>query len=93
MLADLLDDDLCVLLGQLLELGVSGQRLLQERNLLGTDMAGVILALLPGLELVVGAGIGRAALDVVGGELAPFHGWDAGDLCKDFFGRWGGAYI
>jgi hypothetical protein len=80
LLAGLLDDRLGVPLGQLLELGVSGQRLLQKRNLLGAHMAGVILALLPGLKLVVGASIGRAALEVVGGERAPFHDWDAGDL-------------
>jgi hypothetical protein len=72
-----------------LELGVSGQRLLQERDRLRAYMAGVVGALLPTFELVARTGIGRPVLEVIGAEFAPFHELNAGDLSQEVMWRRG----
>ena len=53
MLASIGDDQFGQLAGQFLEPGKTRQRLLEQRQLIVGDVARVILALLPTLELVV----------------------------------------
>jgi hypothetical protein len=83
LLTGLVDDDLGVLLDQLLELGVAGQRLLQEWDLLGADVAGEVLAFLPALDLEIRTAEGGPVLQVVRGELAALHELDLGDLGQE----------
>jgi hypothetical protein len=87
-LARLVDDYLCVLLDQFLELGVASQSLLEQRHLLRSDVAGGVFAMLPALQLVVGSRWGRAVLEGVSGELAALHELDLGDLGQEV--RFGG---
>ncbi len=55
VLAGFLNDHLRILLGELPELGVTGQRALDRGQFLGRNMPGVILARLPALEFVMRA--------------------------------------
>jgi hypothetical protein len=66
--------------GQLLETLMSHQRFLQGRHLVGWDVAGVILALMPALKLVEGRGTGSPALST---KLAPFHTGDGVHFLKN----------
>ena len=74
------------MLDQLLELGVAGPRFLQDRNLLGADRAGEVLARLPALQLEIRAAAGRTVLEVVGAELAALPELNLGDLGEQISG-------
>lgn len=77
------DDQLGVLVAQGAEAGVAFQRLAENWEFLGADMAGDVLAVAPDLELEIRAGVlgttGRAIL----GEFAELHGVDLGDLSEE----------
>src|SRR6266436_396946 len=65
---------------QYADLGVAGQGRLHGGQFLGRNIAGVVFALPPMLELVVRAGGARTLFEGVVGELSPFHGGNVGDL-------------
>jgi hypothetical protein len=64
-------------------LGVSRQSSLHRGKLIGGDITGVVPAVLPTLEFVVGTLVAGTFLEGVGRELASFHGGDGGDLLKN----------
>ncbi len=64
------DDQLGILLDQPLELGMTGQGLFQQGDLLGADVTGEVSALLPGLQFEVGRG-GDGAVAEGGGRVCP----------------------
>lgn len=69
-----------------------GEILPEGRNFRGGDVPGMVVAVFPSLEFVIGADADRAG-SVRGApgvihfaELAPFHGGDGGDLLKEGLG-------
>ena len=85
VLTGFLDDQVGILFGQLLVLGVTDQRALEGGQFVGGNMAGVILAFVPALEFLMPARGMRA-------ELAPLHGGDGGDLFEEAL-LFGGTHI
>ena len=77
--AGLIDDGLGILLGEFLELVITIDGLLNRVGLIAGDVAGDILAVFPGLKLVV-AGLPGFAHD---GQFATFHACDVSDLFKE----------
>jgi hypothetical protein len=77
------------LTSEFLVLGVASQGGLDRAQFIGRDIARVVLAVLPLLELMVGTRMAGAVFEGVGREFAPFHGGDGGDLLEDllFGGR------
>src|SRR5438093_10816966 len=75
----LIDDGLSILFREVLELLIALQSLLHRVGLIARDMTGNILALLPGLKLVV------RPLRPLGhnGEFAPFHAFDLSDVLAE----------
>jgi len=73
ILAGFLDDQVGILFSQLPVLGIACQRALHCGQFVRRDMPGVIPARLPALEFLMPA---RG----MGGEFAPLHGGDGGDL-------------
>jgi hypothetical protein len=55
------------LVSQLAVRGATVQRLLKRRNFVDANMAGVVLAVLPMLQLVIRPGIGGTILEGMGG--------------------------
>ena len=78
----LLDDGLGVLLGEVLEFAVALQGFLNRVGLITGDMTGDILAIFPGLQLVVGPlrAFGHNA------QFAPFHALNLSDLLEELAG-------
>jgi hypothetical protein len=70
------------LLSQLPVLGVASHGGLDGGQFLGGNIPGVVFAILPMLELVVGAGGVRTLFKGVGGERSPLHGGNGGDLLQ-----------
>jgi hypothetical protein len=82
------DDHPGQLADQLLELGETSQRLLDQRQLVAGDVTGVILSILPTLELEVCRRMRGSIVEPAGRELAALHEIDLGDLVDDLiFGR------
>ena len=79
LLTGLSNHQVGILLGELLVLGIARQGGLHSRNIVGRNMPGVVLAILPALESVVRAG-GAGALQRIGRELAALHGRNGGNL-------------
>lgn len=76
VLTGFVDDQVGILLGQLPELGVTRQRILERGQFVRRDMPGVILAFLPALKFVMPArGMRR--------EFSPLHGRNGGDLLQE----------
>ena len=73
------NDLIGILLRKGLELLVSCQGLLNSRNLLARDVAGDVLAVDTGLELIKRT---RSAFFDYG-KLASFHGWNPSDLLEE----------
>src|SRR6266568_488325 len=75
----LIDDDLSILFSEVLELLIALQSVLHRVGLIARDMTGNILAVLPGLKLVV------RPLRPLGhnGEFAPFHAFDLSDVLAE----------
>src|SRR4249919_1945889 len=78
-LARLGDHQLGVLLGQLLVLSVTRQSGFHRREFVVGNMTGVVLPVLPMLQLVIRPGRARTILKGVAGKLAPLHGRNGGD--------------
>jgi hypothetical protein len=83
-----LDDQLGILLGQLLKLFISGDRVLQSGRLVPGNVTGHVFAVLPSLVLVIRA-IGPFAQH---GELASFHLLYLGDLLEEILRIRGGVH-
>ncbi|SRR6266511_5564388 len=75
----LIDDALSILFSEVLELLISLQSILHRVGLIARDMTGNILAVLPGLKLVV------RPLRPLGhnSEFAPFHVFDLSDVLAE----------
>jgi len=69
--------------GQLLVLLIARQGGLNLRQIFSRDVARLVFALLPLLELVIRAVGSGTVLKRISGEFAALHGWDGGDLLED----------
>ena len=74
-----IDDGVGILLGEFLELVITIDGLLNRVGLIAGDVAGDVLAVFPGLKLVVAALLGFAH----NGQLATLHACDLCDLFKE----------
>jgi hypothetical protein len=77
--ARLINDALGILLGEVLESAVTIQGFLHGVGLIAGNMTGDILAIFPGLKLVVGP-LGTLAHER---QFAPFHVFDWSDLLEE----------
>jgi hypothetical protein len=64
----------------LLELGVAGQGAPHSGQFIGGNIPGVILAILPPLEFVIGAGGAGTLFKTIRGELSTLHGGNGRNL-------------
>ena len=83
------NDQIGILRSQLPVLGVARQGGFHLWEFLRRNIAGVIFAIPPILQLVVGTGGPRTIFECVGGELSQLHGFNRSDFLKNrCFGGW-----